>query len=150
MSWVWPDYIHRDLSLARQERKAIHRDAWKLWWRNRWNLALHLTFCLVGFFVLLYAADAGGWTASSMGIRGFPHKVIRAVSLPVVMIAAAIFIRAVLGRYRFAPCVYRATRQHGIDVCAECGYWLKGLNSDVSRCPECGAKREPLVGDASS
>ncbi len=30
MSWVWPEYINRDLPLARQQRKAIHRDAWRL------------------------------------------------------------------------------------------------------------------------
>lgn len=25
MSWVWPDYIHRELSLTREERKGILR-----------------------------------------------------------------------------------------------------------------------------
>ncbi len=43
MSWVWPEYVSRDLPLTKQERKAIHRDAWKLWWANKWNFALYLT-----------------------------------------------------------------------------------------------------------
>ena len=144
MSWIWPQYIHRDLPLNRKERKAIHREAWKLWQKNRWNLALHLTFCFVCFLALLNAADFGGWVASSMGIGGFLHKACRAASLLLVMIAAAVVIRAVLERYRFAPCVYRATRQHGYDVCAKCGYWLRGLSDDIKRCPECGLAREAV------
>ncbi len=145
MSWIWPEYIHRDLPLTKQERKAIHRDAWKLWWENKWNLALHLAFCLVGFLALLNAADFGGWVAGSMGIGGLPHKACRAASLLLVMIAAAVFIRAVLGRYRFAPCIYRATRQHGYDVCAKCGYWLRGLADKIERCPECGTIRAAVT-----
>ena len=144
MSWIWPDYINRDLPLTRQDRKAIHRDAWRLWWSNKWNLALHLTACFVCFLALLNAADFGGRVASSVGIVGFPHQACRAVSLLLVIIAAAVFIRAVLGRYRFAPCVYRATRRHGHDVCAKCGYWLKGLGDEIIRCPECGARREAM------
>ena len=52
---------------------------------------------------------------------------------------------AVLQRFRFAPCVYRATRSHGHDVCRKCGYWLRGLGDNVKRCPECGAEREVLL-----
>jgi hypothetical protein len=144
MSWLWPDYINADLPLTSQDQKAIHRAAWKLWWTNRWNLILHLVFCLAGFLAMLNAADVGGWLASLMGIGGPMHKVCRAASLLLVMIAAAVVIRAVLVRYRFAPCVYRATRKHGFDVCADCGYWLRGLGDDTAHCPECGAKREPL------
>jgi len=144
MSWLWPDYINRDLPLTEKERKVVYRDAWKLWWANKWNMALHLTFCLVCLFAMLNAADFGGWLASSVGIGGFPHKACRAASLLFVLIAAAVVIRAVLGRYRFAPCVYRATRRQGYDVCGKCGYWLKGLSDEIKRCPECGAAREAL------
>jgi hypothetical protein len=135
MSWIWPDYIHRDLPLTKQERKAIYRDAWKLWWGNRWNLALYMAFCLAGFLALLNAAEFGGWVAGSMGISGLPLKVCRAATLLMVLLAAAIFMRAVLGRYRFAPCIYQATREHGYDVCAKCGYWLRGLFRRINALP---------------
>lgn len=36
----------------------------------------------------------------------------------------------------------RAMLRYGFELCAECGYWLKGLGDDVKRCPECGAPRE--------
>lgn len=34
-----------------------------------------------------------------------------------------------------------AMREIGRDVCVECGYWLRGLGDEVSRCPECGGAR---------
>ncbi|MCH7573388.1 MAG: hypothetical protein IH891_10795 [Planctomycetes bacterium] len=39
---------------------------------------------------------------------------------------------------------YEILRQSGYDVCAPCGYWLKGLEDATDRCPECGTKRETL------
>lgn len=37
-----------------------------------------------------------------------------------------------------------ALREVGRDVCAECGYWLRGLDDGVTRCPECGQARETV------
>ncbi len=34
-----------------------------------------------------------------------------------------------------------AMRRHGFDLCSNCGYWLKGLGQEQTRCPECGATR---------
>ncbi len=34
-----------------------------------------------------------------------------------------------------------AMRRHGFDLCTRCGYWLKGLGEEQTRCPECGAPR---------
>ncbi len=37
MSFLVPDYINRDLPLTSNQRKAIRKEAWKLWmkdWRN--------------------------------------------------------------------------------------------------------------------
>jgi len=68
MSLLWPNYIHPDLPLTKQERKVIRRKAWKLWQANRWNLALHLLVCVIGFLVMLNAADGG----DVAGHRGIP------------------------------------------------------------------------------
>lgn len=35
-----------------------------------------------------------------------------------------------------------AMRRRGFDLCSRCGYWLKGLGPEQTRCPECGAPRE--------
>jgi hypothetical protein len=54
--------------------------------------------------------------------------------------ACYVMLRAV-----FPPFVRRAARQQGYDVCVRCGYWLRGLGNEVRQCPECGAKREPML-----
>ena len=41
--------------------------------------------------------------------------------------------------------VFYRIRKEGIDVCTNCGYWLRGLGEDVRQCPECGAGRVPLL-----
>jgi hypothetical protein len=150
MSLLWPDYVNRDLQLNPEQRREIHRRAWKLWGAKRWNVVLHVALCLVCLLALLNAADFGGQVAAWVGLGGFAWKACRAASLLVVIAGSAVFVRAVLARYRFAPCVYRATRQLGYDVCGKCGYWLKGLNADITRCPECGAEREPLPDSGST
>src|SRR5688572_7496910 len=45
-----------------------------------------------------------------------------------------------VARRYYAPLVRREMRRHGHDVCIQCGYWLHGLDDEVKRCPECGAK----------
>jgi len=142
MGWLWPQYIHRELGLTREQRKAIHRDAWKLWARDKKNILLYLMLPAVYLAVVQFASDIGATVAQLLGVGGKLHLLARAAAP--VLLAAACFVLggAVLQRYRFAPCVYRATRQHGNDVCVHCGFWLKGLSEESVRCPECGAERE--------
>lgn len=144
MSWLWPEYVNRELPLTKQERKAIHRDAWRLWWVNKWNIALYLTLPAFYLLAVFFASDVGGRAASLIGASGLIHRLLRA-GAPVALFAICFVVGgAVLQRSRFAPCVYRATRRHGHDVCLKCGYWLEGLGDDIKRCPECGAEREVM------
>lgn len=39
---------------------------------------------------------------------------------------------------------FHRIRLEGFDVCMGCGYWLRGLDEEVKRCPECGAAREAM------
>jgi hypothetical protein len=142
MSWIWPDYINRDLQLTREERKAIHHDAWKLWGRNRWNVAIYLALPAVFLVGVESAREVGAVIGGAVGAGGWILKLFRAGGLVALVVICFVIGGAVLQRIRFAPCVYRATRQRGHDVCTRCGYWLRGLGDDVGRCPECGAERE--------
>jgi hypothetical protein len=144
MSWLWPDHISPDLPLAREDRKAIHRAAWKLWWANKWNVALYLTLPAVYLLTVFFASDLAGWLATILGASGLVHRLFRAGAPLVLFVACFVAGGAILQRFRFAPCVYRATRMHGYDVCGACGYWLEGLDHQIERCPECGAKREAV------
>lgn len=144
MSWIWPEYIHRDLLLTRQERKTIHRDAWRLWWASKWNIVLYLTLPAFYLTTVLFASDVGGRVARLIGARGLIHWLFRAGAPVALFVICFVLGGAILQRFRFAPCVYRATCNHGHDVCPKCGYWLRGLPEDIKRCPECGVTREPV------
>lgn len=37
--------------------------------------------------------------------------------------------------------VFSQLRWQGVELCAQCGYWLRGLGDEVTKCPECGAER---------
>ncbi len=39
---------------------------------------------------------------------------------------------------------YHRIRLEGFDICVKCGYWLRGLGDEITNCPECGTKREPM------
>jgi hypothetical protein len=141
MSWIGPQYLHRDLGLSPQQRRAVHRDAWKLWARDRKNLLLYLTLPVAYLLAIPFACDVGGAAARLVGAVGWPHMLARAAAPVVLFVVCFLGGGAILQRYRFAPCVYRAARQNGYDVCVRCGYWLKGLGADSTKCPECGADR---------
>ncbi len=142
MSWLWPEYIDQDLGLSHQQRKAIHRDAWKLWSQNKKNILLYLTVPIVYLALIPFASDLGGRMASMLGAAGTLHVIARAAS-PVLLAAGCFVIGgSVLQRYRFAPCVYQTLQEHGHDVCERCGFWLKGLPTEIEKCPECGTARK--------
>ena len=142
MSWIWPHYINPDLALSGRERRAIHRHAWMLWWADKRNVVIYLALPAGYLFCLTVASDIGGRLATFLGLGELAHRLMRAASPFLLFIACFVLGGALLQRYRFAPCVYRALRLHGYDVCPRCGYWLKGLADDTDRCPECGAERE--------
>jgi hypothetical protein len=142
MRWIWPDYVCHDLDVTRRERAAIHRTAWRLWWADKRNIALYLLLPAVYALTVLYAADLSGALAAAVGARGAVLKLSRAAGPFVLFLACFAGGGAVLQRYRFAPCVYRAMRLHGHDVCTRCGYWLRGLDEGTACCPECGTERE--------
>jgi len=144
MSWIWPEYVNRELPLSKRERKAIHRDAWRLWSANKWNILLYLALLAFYLFTVFFASDLGGRLATLIGAGGLTNKLFRAAAPFVLFVMCFVLGGAALQRYRFAPCVYQATRGHGYDVCAKCGYWLRGLTDDITRCPECGTDRESL------
>lgn len=143
MSWIWPQYVHRDLGLSPQQRRAVRRDAWKIWAGDRKNILLYLTLPVAYLIAVPFASDVGGAAAKLVNAGGWLYRPARAAAPVVLFVLCFVGGGAMLQRYRFAPCVYRAMRQNGYDVCVGCGYWLKGLGAESKNCPECGAARPP-------
>ena len=142
MRSIWPDYIDDSMPLDRKQRKAIHKAAWRLWWKSRWNFIIYLSLP-AGYLVMLYAARCAVDVIVG-GMMGPAPRLLRIATLVVVPVLCFIVGGAVLQRWRFAPCVYQATRNLGFDLCLKCGYWLRGLDAEVRQCPECGAPREGM------
>lgn len=124
------------IPLTPAERRQVHRGAWRRWMSKPRHQALYglcLVLAMSAFIFLPDAIDA---------IFGY-HKWYFTVAALIIYIGLLFLVFAVLRRYRFAPCVYAELRSREINVCSRCGYWLKGLADDVTRCPECGAERRP-------
>ncbi|MDY7109077.1 MAG: zinc ribbon domain-containing protein [Planctomycetota bacterium] len=145
MTRLWPTYIGRELALNKAQRKAIHREAWRLWLANRWNLVIYLIYIPLGVLVMIIARDLLGLLASVVGAGGMTYKAARIAGLLLGLIGYFVLGGAVLQRWRFAPCVWRALRARGHEVCPNCGYWLRDLPDDEDRCPECGALRQTMT-----
>jgi hypothetical protein len=144
MTRLWPTYIEPELALDEAQRKAIHRDAWRLWFADRWNLIIYIIYIPLGLLVMIAARDLLGLLASVIGAGGTAYSATRIAGLVLGLVGYFVLGGAVLQRWRFAPCVWRALRARGHDVCPKCGYWLRDLPDDVHHCPECGAQRRSV------
>jgi hypothetical protein len=144
---IWPSYVDPHLPVTKEDRKAIHREAWRLWAGNKWNIALYLCLPLAYVLGIPLVRDVAGMAAALLGAGGLAIRLSRAAALVLLTVACFVIGGVVLQRYRFAPLVYRATHRRGFDVCLKCGYWLRALPQG-ERCPECGAERGPRRDDA--
>ena len=135
MSFLVPDYINRDLPLTSRQRKAIRKEAWKLWMKDWRNVLVYLAVIAV----VLGGALVLGWFIARAGLGTW-------LLIVVLYTALAFFANSLFYRFRFAPLVRRVVVQrHGYEICIKCGYWMQGLTTDAERCPECGAPREPTT-----
>ena len=60
------------------------------------------------------------------------------VGVPMVLSAYA--IQRPMYRYHLR----RLCRERSYEICMKCGYYLRGLDDEMTKCPECGAKREVM------
>ena len=130
MSLLVPDYIDRDIPLTGRERKAIRKEAWKLWMKDWRNVSIYLALAAVTFGLPMLPI----WWRFLPFIYGGWHLLL----LVTAYTAFVYVVFELLQRFRFAPLVRRVLGQYGYRVCIKCGYWLRGLATDAERCPECG------------
>jgi hypothetical protein len=140
--WFVYDFIPAGVEITRAERESIRR-AVKGRDRNLWRsagLRRSLVAMVLSLGVLLAIVMATLWTGR-FGWSPTNH-------LPLIAFAAALFAGYVARLTIYAPIRARNTfdvlRQRGFEVCPECGYFLRGLDPSVQRCPECGREREDL------
>lgn len=122
-------YSDGDLPLTNKQRREIRRSAWKLWMRRWRNKTLYL------IIVLLYI----GVTAA---IAWHVDTVQQLALFFMIETGLWFLVFWIIRQVSVAPLGRRLIRERGIDVCLRCGYWLRGLGEDVTKCPECGWRRE--------
>lgn len=141
LRWLLLDYVDPELKLTQKQRRQVRERALNLNYLDntslrkrprRWWHYFVVLLPSIGFVPLFL------WMA-----MGQPHGPWL-VALFVVTICVPYLLAAWLARYTWRPHIARALREQGYDVCAHCGYWLRGLSDDVMRCPECGETRTPM------
>ncbi len=70
------------------------------------------------------------WRSLAIGCGGIIFGVILGRTISVVHLRAN------------KKSIFRAMRSLGFELCTNCGYWLKGLSDDTTKCPECGWQRD--------
>ncbi len=134
MSLLVPDYIDRDIPLTGGERKAIRKEAWKLWMKDWRNVLIYLALVAVTIGLPMLQMLPIWWRFVTAFIGwGWGLLLLMTANAAVLYVGFTL-----LQRFRFAPLVRRVLRQYGYRVCIKCGYWLRGLATDAERCPECG------------
>lgn len=137
MSLLWPQYYDPALPLTPKQVRQVRKRAWELWRKRRSNY-------------LLYTAITFG---ASLAMQAWVRWIISGRTSVLTWYAIASFLLVVavpslaivmLQRSRFGPQVRGAVREIGYEVCEKCGYWLRGLDRDVTKCPECGSRRQPM------
>ena len=124
MSFLAPDYHDKRLSLSKDDLKEIRRQAWKLWFGNRWNPLIYVIAIIAVNAIFDYAL---GWLKNSVGRLGFWHW-LAAGAVFVVAIYAMILL---LQRWRFAPLVRRIIRDQGFDIDPKTGKWREPVDSQL-------------------
>ena len=150
LRWLLLDYVDPALPLSRKERRQAWRRSRTLAWRNagaplpgkpvrtvsgrqKWLMRVMPILPSILVFTPIFIWMSAFQTTVSSG----------AVAVTTSIILSWVVITC-LGRWTWKPFVNKALREQGFDVCNECGYWLRGLNSTVANCPECGATRKPI------
>ena len=122
-------YSNGDLPLTNKERREIRRSAWRLWKRDWRNKTLYVTAHLV----FMLAVSTIVW---------FDPNFWQTWIFLTICLGLALLGREILERVSVVPLGRRLMRERGIDVCIRCGYWLRDLGKDITKCPECGWQRE--------
>lgn len=135
LRWLLGNFTDPQYELSRREQFRLSNEAHKRFvstsaflWRSLLILA-PLLVCLKLLQSLM------GW----LGVagQGLPYAISLAVLLLLFWPWSAWMYRSLYVR----P-IRRAMRDAGYDLCIGCGYELRGLDTSIVRCPECGIERD--------
>ena len=112
--WLWLDYVPNGVILSKEQRRLVSRRTWE---QVRRPLPLLLAMLLGGLMLVVLPFNA--------------HIVVTGLLGALVPLSCFAIVGWVFAR----PAVFRAVREAGVSICANCGYDLRGQVE--RRCPEC-------------
>lgn len=139
LRWLLFDHVPRELRLSAEQRRDLgSRIAVKgiplSLRRQALGFGLSIPLVMLWFAITNRIADlTTSWFGSDADIL---HVIWLWMGIWVIITG----VNHLFARRR----TYKALCDMGYDMCLKCGYWLRGLAEDVTNCPECGAKREPM------
>lgn len=143
LRWVLFDHVPPGITLTADERRELTKRAGEHRFRARSSRLANLQWILV----------VSGASLISMIIIAlimvlfFPRAELESLRLAALasnpVVVAIAFWLAIAGYYHIshAPHVRRALNDMGHPVCITCGYALRDLPDETTKCPECGAER---------
>lgn len=130
--WMWGNYIEPEWKLTRAEVRSVHRLVKERYMRPSVLFGFTALWVVIAFSAVQMLRHFNVWAWPLVWY------------LTIMVVTTAVIIVCGLWSFRmiYTRPVRRAMRDLGYDVCVHCGYWLRGLDEDVKRCPECGSGRE--------
>ena len=139
LRWLLGNFTDPQYKLSRREQHRLSMAAHKkyLSWYRFWGYTL-----LVIAVPLVLAYELGiptvlGWLglASQTPAHTWAFVIVSFLAWP---------YSAWMCRTLYIKPVRRAMRDHGYALCIDCGYELRGLGDEITKCPECGTTRESV------
>ena len=145
LRWLCGNFADPQYKLSRKEQMRLstcahkkHLSTWK------WLLWSVVVIALPFVLVMKFVYDP------LMGKAGYNQHTVT-YWLGCLMMIGLVFWPWSAWMYRtlYIKPLRRAMREAGWDLCLECGYELRALPADVSKCPECGLPRpsHPTIAD---
>ncbi len=143
IKWWYLGILGDGITLSREQRRTVGRRAFVDFLRHPFRVAAFLGVQMAPLLILMVVISNAA--PLLIGPTGPIHHMRLIVVLATLVFFAAQIVTTVWAlRNIYGPHLRRAMRDVAWEVCIKCGYSLRELE-DVTRCPECGARREPMA-----
>ena len=139
LRWLLGNFTDPQYKLSRRDQHRLSKAAHKkyLSWRRFWGFSLLVVTVPFGLAFVYGIPAVLGW----LGLSGQTPAHTWAFAIVCFLVWP---YSAWVYRTLYIKPVRRAMRDHGYDLCIGCGYELRGLGDEITKCPECGATRESV------
>jgi len=146
LCWLWLDHFPAGLELTEEQRREVDRRVRQHRlqdqnYRGSARVVARLAGVSMGVLSVLFVIWLFVIIRARMGVL-YPVALLAGI----MSFIGLIWLSTAWSIHRAkTPYVRKALCELQMPVCMDCGYILRGLGADATRCPECGAEREATV-----